>query len=95
MVRGGRNQELVLAALPDIKDGEIVVAINSDGWDNGEHAGALCDIITRQKADRGKLDPQLFLEEHNSFEFFRKSGDFLLTGRLGSNVADLMIALKK
>ena len=93
--KGGRNQELVLSALQDLKKGELVLSFNSDGWDNTEVAGALGDGLTLQKAEELGLDIVQFLSEHNSFDFFQKTGDFLDTGRLGCNISDLVITLKQ
>lgn len=92
--RGGRNQELALTTLGSIKKNEIIMPFASDGWDNTEHAGAICDIITLRHAKKLNLIPGDYLRNHNSFDFFRQTKDFLKTGRLGSNVSDLIIAIK-
>lgn len=92
--RGGRNQELVLGALMNIDQNSIIASFDSDGWDNTEFAGAIGDIQTLQKAKEMNLDPQKYLNENNSFEFFQKSGCGIQTGRLPSNIADLMIVYK-
>lgn len=93
--KGGRNQELVLGALLDIKKGETVASLDSDGYDNSDFAGAICDIITRRKAEGAGINPQKHLERNSSYAFFKKIGDFILTGRTGSNVSDLIIAIKE
>lgn len=90
---GGRNLELVLSALRLIKDKELVLAFDSDGRDNTDFAGALCDIMTQAKAERMLLNPFQYLKENRSFDFFRQVGDYLLTGETGSNVADFVMAL--
>jgi len=92
--KGGRNQELVLAAVDLVANGQIILAVSSDGWDNTEYAGALCDIMTKEEARKKHLSIKKYLAEHDSFSFFKKTGDYLLTGRLGSNVADLIVAVK-
>jgi len=91
---GGRNMEFALSCLQSIADGEVILAIASDGRDNSEVAGAICDIITKEKAAKRNLDAQKFLEENNELPFFRETGDFLMTGDTGSNVSDLLIAMK-
>lgn len=91
---GGRNQQLVLAALPYIDEYTTLVSFDSDGWDNSEAAGAIGDAQTMRKAKDGGLDLQKFLTENNSFAFFKATGDAILTGRLPSNVSDLMIVIK-
>ncbi|OGG37413.1 hypothetical protein A2110_01725 [Candidatus Jorgensenbacteria bacterium GWA1_54_12] len=93
--KGGRNQEFVLSALPHLREGELIASVASDGWDNTPHAGALGDVLTRRRAEELGLNPHDFLERNDSFTFFEAVGDAVLTGRLGSNVADLFVALKE
>lgn len=92
--RGGRNQEVVLSAILNIDDKTIISSFDSDGWDNSHFAGAVGDINTINKAKELNLNPQDFLDNDNSLEFFEKIGDGIETGRLPSNVSDLMIVLK-
>lgn len=91
--RGGRNQELALSALRFIKENQLIISAASDGWDNTDHAGAVCDIITKEKAEKNNLNAEKFLKDNNSYEFFKKTGDYLKTGNTGSNVADIIIAI--
>lgn len=93
--QGGRNQELVLNALLTIPEDTIIVSFDSDGWDNSPHAGAIGDVATLQKAKNLNLNLEEFLQNNNSFPFFQKVGDGISTGRLPSNVSDLMIVLKR
>lgn len=93
--KGGRNQELVLAALSYIDERITIAAFDSDGWDNSPFAGAIGDLKTLENAKALGLDPDKFLSEDDSFSFFEKVGDGIDTGRLPSNVSDLMIVLKK
>ncbi len=91
---GGRNQELALAVLPEVRDNELVLTLASDGWDNTPHAGAIADKMTRAATLAAGLRPSDFLDRHESFAFFERTANFINTGRLGSNVADLIIAVK-
>lgn len=93
--QGGRSQELVLASLPYLKDNEVVASFGTDGWDNTPAAGAIGDFQTLEKSKNLGLDPQKFLAENNSYAFFQKVEDAIVTGRLPSNVSDLMIVFKK
>lgn len=93
--KGGRNQELILGALPEIGKGELILSLNSDGRDNTDFAGALCDILTKEKTEKLGLKPEEFLKNNDSYSFFEKIGDYLLTGDTGSNVSDLVIAIKE
>jgi glycerate-2-kinase len=95
--KGGRNQELVLWFLKTLTYADsnfLIVSLNSDGWDNTEFAGAIGDKITLEKAEKLKLDIDKFLENNDSFHFFKKTKDGIITGRLPINVADLILAWK-
>jgi len=92
--QGGINQEAVLAALTSIDNKTTIVFFDSDGWDNSPFAGAIGDYLTIQKAKEMNVDPEFFLQGNNSFLFFEKIGDGIITDRLPSNVSDLMIVLK-
>ncbi len=92
---GGRNQEMSLAALSDIREGELLLPFASDGRDNTDHAGAIADSTTLAHAHEQNLAPEDYLATHRSYDFFTTTRDALLTGYTGSNVSDLIIALKK
>ena len=92
--RGGRNCELALSALRFLGNNEGVVALASDGRDNGVYAGAIADKEGKEKADDLKLDIKQYLANHDSALFFEKTGDYLMSGYTGSNVSDLIIAMK-
>jgi glycerate-2-kinase len=79
------------SALDPRKSAYVIISLNSDGWDNTEFAGAICDKITLEKAKKLKLDIDKFLENNDSFHFFKKTKDGIITGRLPVNVADLII----
>jgi glycerate-2-kinase len=91
--KGGRNLELALASLPYLREGQLLLAMDSDGFDNTPFAGALVDSDTKVRAKQLGLDPKLYLEQNNSYLFFENVGDFLDTGLTGANVADLVVVL--
>ena len=93
--KGGRNQELILAALEHINENILIASFDTDGWDNTEFAGAIGDSLTIKKAKDLNIDPKYFLEKNASFSFFEKVQDSIITGHLPSNVSDLMIVIKK
>jgi len=92
---GGRNQEMALSALAHIHSDELVLPFASDGRDNTDHAGAIADELTRTHAREKNISAEEYLDAHRSYDFFTTAGDALLTGYTGSNVSDLIIALKK
>jgi hypothetical protein len=91
---GGRNQELALSALPYMQPNSSLISASSDGWDNTDHAGALVDQELLEKAKNLNLSPEEYLAKSDSYNFFKQARDgALCTGRLGSNVSDLVIML--
>lgn len=92
--KGGRNQELALGALASLDADGLVLSCASDGIDNTSVAGAIADARTREAAKRLRMDPERYLRENDSFSFFRKTKDHLVTGVTGANVSDLMIAAR-
>jgi len=92
--KGGRNLELVLSALRILKPDTVIISFASDGWDNTEFAGAIGDQETVKKAKAAGLKFESFIEKSDSFTFFKTVGDGIITGRLPSNVADLMVVFR-
>ncbi len=92
---GGRNQELALAALNGINPGQLIASVATDGRDNTDHAGAIADEITKKHARETGAESSEYLKNNDSYSFFKKTGDFLLTGNTGSNVSDIIIAIKE
>ncbi|HYB22094.1 MAG TPA: MOFRL family protein, partial [Thermodesulfobacteriota bacterium] len=96
--KGGRNQEFTLAVALGIAGWEeiLVLSAGTDGTDGPtEAAGAFVDGKTLQRAKTMGLDPWSFLKENDSYSFFQKMGDLLITGPTGTNVMDLRILLMK
>lgn len=91
---GGRNQELALAALDHMDEHSLILPFASDGRDNTDHAGAIADKVTSEHARTQTLNTAEYLDAHRSYDFFITTGDALVTGYTGSNVSDLIIALR-
>lgn len=92
--KGGRNQELVLSAAIGIKDtsNAVVASMGTDGVDGPTNAaGALADNRTVRRARKLELNPDYALQTHNSYDFFNKLDDLLITGPTGTNVNDIII----
>ncbi len=92
--RGGRNQELVAGAFGCIEENTIIVSFGTDGWDNYGFAGAIADKITVDNSKKKFLDVNVFLDDNNTYPFFKKLKSGIDTGKLSSNVSDLMIVYK-
>jgi glycerate 2-kinase len=94
--KGGRNQEFALAAATDLgTKGQIVVLSGgTDGTDGPtDAAGAISDTATLLRANAEKMDPNVFLKNNDSYNFFLKLNDLLITGPTHTNVMDLRIIL--
>ena len=94
--RGGRNQELALAAALEIDgvDGICVAALATDGSDGVTDAtGGIVDGATAGRVRRAGLDPIKALDDNDSNVALDASGDLLLTGPTRTNVADVYAAL--
>ena len=95
--RGGRCQSLALTAALEIREsaGAWVLAAGTDGTDGpGEDAGALVDAGTVARGAAAGLDPDRCLRGADAGAFLEASGDLVRTGPTGTNVLDLIVALK-
>jgi hydroxypyruvate reductase len=94
--RGGRNQEFALVAARGIEGMRNVVLLSAgtDGTDGPtDAAGAICDGETVQRAQKKGLDPKVYLADNDSYHFFEKLGDLIITGPTQTNVMDVHLAL--
>jgi hydroxypyruvate reductase len=99
--RGGRNQELVLAAAcrllsePQVAvEGVVLLSGGTDGEDGPtDAAGAWVDAAILESARRQGLDAERFLSINNAYPFFEQTGGLLRTGPTHTNVMDLRVAL--
>ena len=96
--KGGRNQEVALAALlhlwHDSLDRIAILSGGTDGEDGPTNAaGAVIDENLRHTALAKSLDPAEFLAINNSYPFFEQTDGLLLTGPTHTNVMDLRVAL--
>lgn len=92
--RGGRNQELALSASMKIKEqkGIVILSAGTDGLDGPtDAAGAIIDGSTVQRAQERDMNPTDYLDNNDSYNFFKNIGDLVLTGPTGTNVNDIMI----
>ena len=90
--RGGRNQELALAAVPEL-DGSpdlLLVTLATDGEDGPtDAAGAVVSGGSLRRGQALGLEPGTFLNENNAYAYFEALGDLLKPGPSGTNVNDL------
>lgn len=98
--KGGRNQELALAAaraLAGGEPGEQVIALATDGVDGPTPAaGAAVDGQTWAALEAAGAEPAAALDGHRSYEALsRLPGTLLETGPTGTNVADVVVYLRE
>ena len=96
--RGGRNQELALAALPAldaVRRPVVLASFGTDGVDGPtDAAGAIADDGSLRRArELGLAAPDAVLDANDSYPFFDRLGDLIRTGPTGTNVGDLQIVL--
>jgi hydroxypyruvate reductase len=94
--RGGRNQELALAAALALEGlpGVALMALATDGTDGPtDAAGALVDGTTIGAARSLGLDPVAALANNDAYPLLEAVGALLLTGPTGTNVNDLLVVL--
>lgn len=95
--RGGRNQHLALAAARILsgRNDCWLMSAGTDGTDGPtDDAGALIDGGTTARGRLQGLDPDQALHQADSGRFLEASGDLIQTGPTGTNVMDLVIALR-
>ncbi|HEY6332173.1 MAG TPA: DUF4147 domain-containing protein, partial [Blastocatellia bacterium] len=98
---GGRNQEFVLYSASNLashwveRPGPIaILSCGTDGIDgNSEAAGAVADDRTIEEARSLGLEYIDFLDNNDSFHFFRRAGGLVVTGPTGNNVRDVRLML--
>jgi len=94
--RGGRNQELALAAAMELEGAgnAVVLAAGTDGIDGlSENAGAVVDSNTISRLRQKALDPHAILADNNSGTALEAIGDAIRTGPTGTNVCDVTLVL--
>ena len=92
---GGRNQQLALAMARQM-EGENIVALSAgtDGIDgNSPAAGAIVDGTSLARARAEGLDPDSALAHFDTYLFFQKLDNAIITGPTGNNLRDLRILL--
>jgi len=91
---GGRNQEMMLSASMKLDrcDGIAIASMGTDGIDgNSPAAGAIVDGHTVQRAEGAAMKPIEFLQNNDSYRFFNKLHDVIITGASGTNLNDVTI----
>lgn len=94
--KGGRNQELVLAACPGIAGMQqtAVFSLGSDGTDGPtDAAGGYVDGDSFERLKQQGIDVEQMLDNNDSYHALQACDGLLFTGPTGTNVNDLSVAL--
>ena len=94
--RGGRNQELAMAAALDLKNCEncVLLAGGTDGIDGrSDNAGGLVDSTTAERLETAGIEPHAALADNDSATALETIGDAIRTGPTGTNVCDVTLLL--
>lgn len=94
--KGGRNQELALAAASGIAglNGAAVFSVGSDGTDGPtDAAGGYVDGDTIAALQVKGLDVFTVLRENDAYHALQAVGGLIVTGPTGTNVNDVAVAL--
>lgn len=93
---GGRNQELALAAAPELSGlaGCCVFSVGSDGTDGPtDAAGGYTDGDTCASLAAHGLDVFTVLQNNNAYPSLKAVDGLIITGATGTNVNDVSVAL--
>lgn len=92
---GGRNAAFVLACVKKIAGKKIaVLSAGTDGLDgNSPAAGAVADGETLERGRAIGLNARYMFRESDSYSYFARLGDTIITGPTGNNLRDLRILL--
>jgi hydroxypyruvate reductase len=94
---GGRNQEFCLAAALDLRGLPSRVLVLSGGTDGNDGptpaAGAIVDPLTVEGGAEAGMNASVFLENNDSYHFFERTKELVITGPTNTNVMDVRIML--
>ena len=94
--KGGRNQEVALAAAVTLAGsrGITVFSFATDGVDGPtDAAGAIAEGDTLERGEKMHMNAEEYLENNDSYTFFRALKDLIVTGPTGTNVNDISVAM--
>jgi hydroxypyruvate reductase len=90
---GGRNQELALSMVESIANlpDTLIITLATDGGDGlTDAAGAVITGETYRRAIQAGMNPSIYLDRNDSYNFFDRLDDLIRTGPTMTNVNDLI-----
>jgi len=92
---GGRNQHFALTALRELDENITILSAGTDGIDgNSDDAGAVVSLDTKNSANNINLSINEYINNFNSNSFFKRVDSLISVGYTGTNVMDIMIAIR-
>ena len=94
--KGGRNQELALAAAEGITglDNILIFSLSSDGTDGPtDAAGGIVDGFTYERLKEKGLNIRKYLDNNDSYNALAAVDGLIITGPTGTNVNDVTVIL--
>lgn len=91
--KGGRNQEIALAAAEEIRGLEnvCIFSVGSDGTDGPTDAAG--GIVTGDTAEKLRYDIRKVLSDNDAYNALKSVDALIMTGPTGTNVNDLTVLL--
>jgi glycerate-2-kinase len=72
----------------------LALSLGTDGIDGPtDAAGAWAEASTAERARGLGLDPERYLDNNDSYNYFKKTGNLIITGPTGTNVCDVRLFL--
>ena len=96
--KGGRNQELALAAAEGIAGLEdlLIFSFGSDGTDGPtDAAGGIVDGKTMQQLAQAGINLHAVLDDNDAYHALKAIDRLIITGPTGTNVNDIAVILSK
>jgi len=93
---GGRNQELALNVALSLEGQHHIslMSVGTDGRDGPtDSAGAFVNASTILEARQRYLEPETYLENNDSYNFFDQTKNHIKIGATGNNLMDLQVVL--
>ncbi len=93
---GGRNQHLALSAAMLLRNnpGITILSAGTDGNDGPtDAAGAVVDSETLKGISSKNINPEKYLMEFDSYNFFKLAGGHIITGPTRTNVIDMVVVI--
>lgn len=94
--KGGRNQDVVLSAIPHLPKDSVIISAASDGKDNVPVAGGIADSsLTIKKLQKKQIDPITAVNDNRSYRALHSLRDHIFIQKVTANISDFVIVLKK